>query len=75
MGHYGPIVIDPAGEDPVQYDREHVVVLSDYSFMHPHEIFRKLKAHAGYFKHQKQTVAGGIPAAMASVACGQRYEP
>ncbi|ODT64337.1 MAG: copper-binding protein [Phenylobacterium sp. SCN 69-14] len=58
MGHYGPIVIDPAGEDPVQYDREHVIVLSDYSFMHPHEIFRKLKAHAGYFNHQKQTVAG-----------------
>jgi len=58
MGHYGPIVIDPAGEDPVQYDREHVIVLSDYSFMHPHEIFRKLKAHAGYFNHEKQTVAG-----------------
>ena len=58
MGHYGPIVIDPAGEDPVQYDREHVIVLSDYSFMHPHEMFRKLKAHAGYFNTQKQTVAG-----------------
>ncbi|WP_374453196.1 copper resistance system multicopper oxidase [Phenylobacterium sp.] len=58
MGHYGPIVIDPAGEDPVKYDREHVIVLSDYSFMHPHEIFRKLKAHAGYFNMQKQTVAG-----------------
>lgn len=58
LGHYGPLVIDPAGEDPVQYDREHVIVLSDYSFMHPHEIFRKLKAHAGYFNHQKQTVAG-----------------
>jgi CopA family copper-resistance protein len=57
-GHYGPIVIDPAGADPVAYDREHVVVLSDYSFMHAHEIFRKLKAHAGYFNHQKQTVAG-----------------
>lgn len=58
LGHYGPIVIDPAGQDPVLSDREHVVVLSDYSFMHPHEIFRKLKAHAGYFNHQKQTVAG-----------------
>jgi CopA family copper-resistance protein len=58
MGHYGPIVIDPAGEDPVKSDREHVVVLSDYSFMHPHEIFRKLKAHAGYFNMQKQTFAG-----------------
>lgn len=57
-GHYGPLVIDPAGADPVAYDREHVVVLSDYSFMHPHEMFRKLKAHAGYFNQQKQTVAG-----------------
>lgn len=58
MGHYGPIVIDPAGADPVAYDREHVVVLSDYSFMHPHTIMRKLKAHAGYFNMQKQTVGG-----------------
>lgn len=58
LGHYGPIVIDPAGADPVRFDREHVVVLSDYSFMHPHEIFRKLKAQAGYFNRQKQTVAG-----------------
>ena len=28
MGHYGPIVIDPAGVDPIGYDREHVLVLS-----------------------------------------------
>ncbi|WP_332771108.1 copper resistance system multicopper oxidase [Phenylobacterium sp.] len=57
-GHYGPIVIDPAGPDPVAYDREHVVVLSDYSFMHPHVMMRKLKAQAGYFNEQKQTIAG-----------------
>ncbi|UTP41061.1 copper resistance system multicopper oxidase [Phenylobacterium sp. LH3H17] len=57
-GHYGPIVIDPAGPDPVAYDREHVVVLSDYSFMHPHVMMRKLKAQAGYFNQQKQTLAG-----------------
>src|SRR3546814_3668553 len=30
MGHYGPIVIDPAGPDPVQAEREHVVILSDW---------------------------------------------
>ncbi len=58
MGHYGPIIIDPAGEDPIAYDREHVVVLSDWSFLHPHELFRKLKASAGHFNMQKQTVAG-----------------
>jgi FtsP/CotA-like multicopper oxidase with cupredoxin domain len=57
-GVYGPIVIEPATPDPVAYDREHVVVLSDYSFMHPHVMMRKLKAQAGYFNDQKQTVAG-----------------
>lgn len=57
MGHYGPIVIDPAGEDPVQADREHVIVLSDYSPLHPHVIFKKLKQMGGYFNFQKQTLA------------------
>jgi len=57
-GHYGPIVIDPKGADPVAYDREFVIVLSDYSFLHPHAIFQKLKQQAGVFNFQKQTVAG-----------------
>lgn len=58
MGHYGPIIIDPAGEDPVAFDREHVVVLSDFSRLHPHQIFRKLKQKSGVFNQQRQTVAG-----------------
>ncbi|ALJ12359.1 copper-binding protein [Sphingopyxis macrogoltabida] len=58
MGHYGPLVIDPAGTDPVAYDREHVIVLSDHSPLHPHVIFKKLKQMGGYFNHQKQTLAG-----------------
>jgi CopA family copper-resistance protein len=58
MGHYGPIVIDPAGPDPVAADREHVIVLSDHSPLHPHAIFTKLKQQGGYFNYQKQTLAG-----------------
>ncbi len=60
MGHYGPIVIDPVGADPVTSDREHVIVLSDHSPLHPHAIFRKLKLQGGYFNRQKQTLAGLI---------------
>ncbi len=30
----------------------------EFSFMHPHTMMRKLKAHAGYFNMQKQTVGG-----------------
>lgn len=57
-GHYGPLIIDPAEPDPVAFDREHVVVLSDYSFMHPHVVMKRLKQQPGYFNHQKQTLAG-----------------
>uniref|UniRef100_B0SV10 Copper-resistance protein, CopA family n=1 Tax=Caulobacter sp. (strain K31) TaxID=366602 RepID=B0SV10_CAUSK len=56
-GHYGPLVIEPAGPDPVAYDREHVIVLSDFSFMHPHLIFKRMKQQAGVFNYQKQTLS------------------
>ncbi|HWA21942.1 MAG TPA: copper resistance system multicopper oxidase [Caulobacterales bacterium] len=59
-GHYAPIIIDPAGPDPVAYDREHVIVLSDFSFLHPHRVFEKMKQEAGVFNYQRQTVAGLI---------------
>lgn len=61
MGHYGPIVIDPAGGERIAFEREHVVVLSDYSFLHPHTIFRKLKQMGGYFNHQRLTATDGEP--------------
>ena len=57
IGLYGPIVIDPAGTEPAPYDREHVIVLSDWSFMHPHQLMQKLKAMPGYFNMQKQTLS------------------
>lgn len=57
IGHYGPMILDPAGPDPVEYDREHVVVLSDWSFMHPHTIMAKLKKEEGYFNYQRETLA------------------
>ena len=57
-GHYAPIVIEPAKPDPVAYDREHVIVLSDHSEMHPHLIFKRLKQMGGVFNYQRQTLAG-----------------
>ena len=57
VGHYGPLIIDPAGPDPVAFDREHVIVLSDWSFLHPHTIFTRLKQEGGFFNRQKQTLA------------------
>ena len=58
VGHYGPIVIDPAGSDPVQATREHVIILSDWSPIHPHILLKRLKQNGGYFNMQRQTLAG-----------------
>lgn len=57
-GHYGPIIIDPAGADPVAYDREHVIVLADHSPLSPEAIFRRLKVNPGHFNFQRQTLSG-----------------
>ncbi|GAB5487772.1 MAG: copper resistance system multicopper oxidase [Parasphingorhabdus sp.] len=53
IGHYGPMIIDPEGKDPVEYDREHVILLSEFANMHPHQIMKKLKVAEGYFSQQK----------------------
>jgi CopA family copper-resistance protein len=60
QGHYGPLIFDPAEPDPVAYDREHVIVLSDWSFLHPHQIIQKLRQQAGYFNRQRMTLAGRL---------------
>ncbi|MEW4466211.1 copper resistance system multicopper oxidase [Parasphingorhabdus sp. JC815] len=65
MGHYGPIIIDPAGRDPVQYDREHVILLSEFTPMHPHGIMKKLKVSEGYFSEQKTSATDDYDMSMA----------
>ena len=57
IGHYGPLVIDPASPDPIAYDREHVIVLSDWTFMHPHSLFVRLKQEGGFFNRNRRTLA------------------
>lgn len=71
LGHYGPIIIDPAN-DPIAYDREHVLVLSDWSFTHPHEILTRLKQSPGYFNYQRNTVAGLVSGADRMSAADRR---
>lgn len=56
-GVLGPIVIDPAGPDPVQADREYVLVLSDWTDMDPHHLFGLLKKHGHDLNFQKRTIA------------------
>ncbi len=55
-GVYGPIIIDPAGEDPHPYDREYVVVLGDWTFEDPKTVLSKLRKFPGYYNYQRRTL-------------------
>ena len=55
-GMYGAIVIDPKEPDPVSYDREYVVVLSDWSDTSPERIYSKLKKMSHYYNFNERTV-------------------
>ncbi|MFK8067577.1 MAG: copper resistance system multicopper oxidase [Gammaproteobacteria bacterium] len=55
LGHYGPIIIEPKN-DPVKYDREYVILLSDWSFEKPKRIFSKLKKMSDSYNYQQRTV-------------------
>lgn len=56
LGVYAPLIIDPIKPEAFKYDRDHVVMLSDYSFQSPMKIIGKLKKQGGYFNFQKRTV-------------------
>jgi len=55
-GVYGPIIIDPDGVDPVDYDREFVIFLSDWTFESPEKLFRNLKKMDSYYNYQQRTI-------------------
>lgn len=55
-GHYGPIIIDPVEPEPVAYDREYIVMLSDWSFENPYKILDNLKKQSQYYNFQRRTV-------------------
>jgi CopA family copper-resistance protein len=56
-GVYGAIVIEPTGREPFRYDREHVVVLSDWHDTRPEKILSNLKKRADYYNYNQRTVA------------------
>jgi CopA family copper-resistance protein len=55
-GVYGAIVIDPAEPEPFNYDREHVVLLSDWTDRDPLDLYRLLKRQPGYFNYNDRTL-------------------
>ncbi len=54
-GVYGPIIIDPIEPEPYHYDRDYVLVLSDWTFESPEALFNNLKKLSGYYNFQRRT--------------------
>lgn len=60
VGVYGPLVIDPKEPEPFQYDRDYVVMLSDWTDEDPARVMAKLKKQSGYYNRHKRTVGDFI---------------
>ncbi|MGZ8386332.1 MAG: copper resistance system multicopper oxidase [Nitrospira sp.] len=54
QGMYAPIILDPIKPEPFQYDREHVVMLSEWSFESAEDTLDNLKKFSGYYNFQKR---------------------
>jgi CopA family copper-resistance protein len=55
-GLYGPIVIEPRRGERHRADREHVVLLSEWTDLDPEHIYRTLKRQSNYFNFDRHTV-------------------
>ncbi|WP_345734826.1 multicopper oxidase domain-containing protein [Prosthecobacter algae] len=66
-GVYGSIVVTPRGGEPVKADREQVLLLSDWTDLHPHEVQRMLMRGSDYFglmRRNSQSILGAAQKGM-----------
>ncbi|MGS0546803.1 copper resistance system multicopper oxidase [Pseudomonas sp. Y5-11] len=55
-GVYGPLVIDAKEPEPFHYDRDYVVMLSDWTDDDPASLLKTLKKQSDYYNYHKRTV-------------------
>lgn len=54
-GLYGPIIVDPIEPEPFTYDRDYVVMLSDWTDEDPTVVYAKLKKLSHYYNFNERT--------------------
>ncbi|MGE7962842.1 copper resistance system multicopper oxidase [Pseudomonas sp. NPDC089918] len=59
-GVYGPLVIDAREPEPFQYDRDYVVMLTDWTDEDAVGLMSKLKKQSDYYNYHKRTVGDFI---------------
>lgn len=56
-GLYGAIIVDPLEPEPFTYDRDFVVLLSEWSDEDPEAIYRTLKVNPNYYSQTRRAVS------------------
>ncbi|MEE3926294.1 copper resistance system multicopper oxidase [Pseudomonas viridiflava] len=59
-GVYGPLIIDAKDPEPFSYEREHIVMLTDWTDEDPTRLMKKLKKQSDYYNQNKRTVGDFI---------------
>src|SRR3990172_5161099 len=54
-GMYGAIVVEPPDGDAIRADRDHVVLLSDWTDEDPMRVFSRLKVQSDYYNYNRPT--------------------
>jgi len=55
-GLSGALIIEPRDKDTVEFDREYVVFLSDWTDTNPETVFRNLKEQSDYYNYHRTTL-------------------
>ena len=56
-GMYGSIVIEPRNNDVVSFDRDYVVLLSDWTDEDPNDVYANLKKMSHYYNTRERTLS------------------
>ncbi|MGE6531215.1 copper resistance system multicopper oxidase [Pseudomonas sp. NPDC077382] len=60
LGVYGPLVIDPLEPEPFEYERDYVVMLTDWTDEGPPRVLDKLKKQSDYYNRGRRTLGDFI---------------
>jgi FtsP/CotA-like multicopper oxidase with cupredoxin domain len=62
-GLIGALIIEPRDKYPVEFDREYVIFLSDWTDTNPETLFSNLKQQSDYYNHHRLTLPDFISSA------------
>ncbi|HWY46915.1 MAG TPA: copper resistance system multicopper oxidase, partial [Bryobacteraceae bacterium] len=55
-GVYGSLIIEPRDKDPIEYDCDYVVLLSDWTDENPDTVYGNLRKQSAYYNYHERTV-------------------